>query len=145
MIIFLTLHCNPRLLLVTIRLHLVKQMQTSMKILGICFGKQIQILVWYLSSLLNEDRKSVFVRAYLKIYLSCIIAVTDGTGEIHCSTNTLILGFIRRPKTEKLLCKNLEIYLSAKYLDIKRVKVTISLNVKSKIASINYHINAGAK
>jgi len=41
----------PRFTLVTICLHLVKQMQTNIEILSICFGNPKQILVWYLSSL----------------------------------------------------------------------------------------------
>jgi len=55
---------NTRLLLVTPRLHLVKRMQTNIKIVGICFKKQIRVFLRYLPSLKNEDRKMVFVRAY---------------------------------------------------------------------------------
>ncbi len=51
-------------------LHLVKQMLTNIKILNICFWKQIWLLVWYSSSPINKYQKRVFVCAYCSLIAS---------------------------------------------------------------------------
>jgi hypothetical protein len=54
-------------LLVNICLHLLEQIQTSIKFFITRFEKQIQVLVWYLPSVQNEDLIMVFVRAYIPL------------------------------------------------------------------------------